>query len=320
MAAANPTRIGQVNAAGDERALFLKKFSGLLITAFRKRTAFKERHMVRQIDNGKSSQFPATGRVGGGYHTPGTEITGRVVNDAEQTILIDDILVSDVFLPEVDEAVSHFDVRPEYAYQMGEFLANRFDMNVARMGIIAARSSNPVAGLPGGEEIIAGTADTDADVLAGAIFDAVTAMDEKNVPDSDRVCFVKPSTYYMLVESSTKAVHKDYGGEGSYAGGSIIRIAGVPIIKTNNLPTTDQSADTTLKAKYRDDFSTTVASVQHRSSVGTAQLRGLSARMDYDPRRLGTLLVAKYLLGHGVLRSDAAVEIKTSTPLNQVVR
>jgi len=34
--------------------------------------------------------------------------------------------------------------------------------------------------------------------------------------------------------------------------------------------------------------------------------------MEYDVRRQGTLLVAKYAMGHGILRPDAAFEIKTS--------
>ena len=37
----------------------------------------------------------------------------------------------------------------------------------------------------------------------------------------------------------------------------------------------------------------------------------LAVEMEYDVRRQGTLLVAKYAMGHGILRPDAAFEIKT---------
>ena len=39
-------------------------------------------------------------------------------------------------------------------------------------------------------------------------------------------------------------------------------------------------------------------------------LMDLATEMDYDIRRQGTLMVAKYAMGHGVLRPEAAVGIK----------
>lgn len=55
MADANPSRAGQINQSGDVLALFLKKFGGEILTAFRERTEFLGRHMVRTIDSGKSA-------------------------------------------------------------------------------------------------------------------------------------------------------------------------------------------------------------------------------------------------------------------------
>jgi hypothetical protein len=55
MANATPLRIGQANQAGDVRNLFLKIYAGMVISAFRRRTAFMERHLVRNIPDGKSA-------------------------------------------------------------------------------------------------------------------------------------------------------------------------------------------------------------------------------------------------------------------------
>ena len=38
----------------------------------------------------------------------------------------------------------------------------------------------------------------------------------------------------------------------------------------------------------------------------------LSTEMDYQIQRQGTLMVAKYAMGHGVLNPICAIEIKTS--------
>ena len=53
-----------------------------------------------------------------------------------------------------------------------------------------------------------------------------------------------------------------------------------------------------------------VALVSHPSAVGTVKLMDLAVEKEYDIRRQGTLMVAKYSMGHGVLRPEAAVGIK----------
>lgn len=52
-----PSRPGQADGAGDSRALFLKKYGGEVLTAFRESNVFISRHMVRTITSGKSAQF-----------------------------------------------------------------------------------------------------------------------------------------------------------------------------------------------------------------------------------------------------------------------
>ena len=42
------------------------------------------------------------------------------------------------------------------------------------------------------------------------------------------------------------------------------------------------------------------------------KLMDLAVESDYDIRRQGTLMVAKYAMGHGVLRPEAAVQIQTA--------
>ena len=81
------------------------------------------------------------------------------------------------------------------------------------------------------------------------------------------------------------------------------------IVKTNNLPITNITSGL---SKYNGNFSTTVGLVMHESAVGTVKLMDLSTEMEWDIRRQGWLIVAKYALGHGLLRPEAAVEIKTS--------
>ena len=50
--------------------LFLKVFSGEVLTAFARNNIFNEQlHSVRTITSGKSAQFPVTGAATAAYHT-----------------------------------------------------------------------------------------------------------------------------------------------------------------------------------------------------------------------------------------------------------
>ena len=46
--------------------------------------------------------------------------------------------------------------------------------------------------------------------------------------------------------------------------------------------------------------------------MGTVKLMDMAMESQYDIRRQGTLMVAKYAMGHGVLRPAAAVELATA--------
>ena len=67
----DPSRVGQINSAGDVDALFLKKFAGEILTTFEENNVFKALHTIRTIENGKSAQFPVTGIASASYYTPG---------------------------------------------------------------------------------------------------------------------------------------------------------------------------------------------------------------------------------------------------------
>lgn len=110
MANATVTRLGAINGAvstvDEVRALFLKVFSGEVLTSFEQTTVAKDRVMVRGIQNAKSAQFPCIGNVTASYHVPGAEIVGQVVKHAERTITIDGVLLSDVFIAQIDELMN----------------------------------------------------------------------------------------------------------------------------------------------------------------------------------------------------------------------
>lgn len=236
-------------------------------------------------------------------------IVGQAINSNERVITIDDLAISPVSIASIDEAMTHFDFRSEYSFQAGASLAKMVDKNLFQLLILAARASATVTGGNGGTQLTAANAKTDADTLIAAAFDAAQAFDEKDVPEGNRYLGVKPDQYYQLVNSSSKALHRDYtsGANGGVDSGLILRVAGLEIVKTNNLPTTNVS---TGPAAYQVDATNTAAVAWHNSAVGTVKLIDLAVESGYLIQNQATLVVAKQALGHGILRPESAVEIK----------
>ena len=317
MANATVSFLGKADNAGDDNALFLKVFSSEVLAAFAQENKMLPMTMVRSIASGKSAQFPAIGKAAAAeYHTAGNEINGQVIKHNEKVITIDDLLISHSFISELDEAKNHYDVRSIYSKEMGEALARKIDQHLLQLVVLAARGSATVNGENGGSVITDADANTNAASLIESIFEAAEDLDDKNVPENDRFCVVTPNIYYNIVQND-KILNRDFGGtNGVYADGQVLKVAGINIVKSNTATTafTNRSGDSTTGQNntYVGNFSTTQAVVFHKSAVGTVKLKDLKMESEYDIRRQGTLMVGKLAYGHGILRPESAVEIKTS--------
>jgi len=331
-----------------DNALFLKKFSGEILQTFEEANIFKALHTIRTIESGKSAQFPVTGIASANYHTPGENIAsnglvgaGGYLSDIKKTekvINIDKMLIASTFLANIDDVKNHYDIRSVYANELGKALAVRFDSALAKVFIAAARSSASLTGgNTGGQYDVAQSDFSAGDVtgtpasvsgaeLVSALFACAQRLDENDVPSDGRFCVLRPQEYYRLITGnvgdlaiSTSAVNKDVGGLGSIASGSIPQVAGISIYKSNHIPSgnlggsdPDGDADNNPfggSTGYNSDFRNSLGIVSHSAAVGTVKLLDLATESEYQIERQGTLFVAKYAMGHGVLRPECAIEL-----------
>jgi len=264
------------------------------------------------------------------------------IKKTEKIITIDKMLVASTFLANIDDMKNHYDIRSVYANELGKALAVRFDTAVAKTFLAAARDSANLSNVTAGGStydiagaafgrgaLVSGAADdfTGADLVA-ALFACAQRMDENDVSSDGRFCVLRPSEYYKLVTgadsnntfSLTSAINKDIGGAGSLAAGNVPQIAGISIFKSNHIPSSDLSGGTGVDAGgsndvfgagngYDADFSNTFGIVAHSSAVGTVKLLDLATESEYQIERQGTLFVAKYAMGHGILRPECAIEL-----------
>ena len=368
-----PSRLGQAYSGSygaDADALFLKVFSGEIITTCEKYNVMMPLHRVRTIQSGKSATFPVTGVASAKYHVPGESVLSEATGTAgfagasastfatgvsfdtgnsptskylsrfkhnEKVIFIDDVLVSSTFVADIDEMKNHYDVRSIYSTEIGRALAYTADKNLIRTVIAGARKSTDRFGGSTasdgylGAQVGIGANPTGNTIVAG-LYTAAQKMDEANVPSEERFCLLRPDMYYKLVldQTSNLSLNRDYGndGNGSIASGQIFEVAGIKIMKTNHLPSANESSSPdalhgasgvkndvsgAADAGYSSlNYSTTRGIVFHREAVGTVKLMDLSLESDYIMERLGTLMLAKYAMGHNVLREECCYELTAS--------
>ena len=219
-----------------------------------------------------------------------------------------------VFLDILDEAKAHFDVRRSYATLQGNALALEADLRVFMSKIAASRTATPnVTGLTGGQRVTDAAMATDPATLVGAVYDAAEIFDENNIPNSERYLFVAPGQFYLLLQDG-EFLDRDFvdAGNGDRAKAVLRNAADFEVVKTNNLPSGDQSANTAYPSALRLNYSAHTAICSHKSSAGSVTLIGLGFEQAYDMRRQGHMFIAKYAKGFGPLRPEAAVELATS--------
>jgi len=342
----NPSRIGQSHnvsngSVGDADALFLKVFSNEILTTFDETNVMKDLHTTRTITSGKSAQFPVSGIAEAKYYTPGQDILDAGnsylsnIKHNEKVIFIDDMLISSTFIAEFDELKAHYSMRATYSKEIGKALAKRYDLAVMKTWVAAARSAANINGGDGGTVIDTPSGANNLDTapeLIGVLFEMAQKLDEKNVPDDgQRFAVLPPELYYKLITSDNSAVslalNRDAGGVGSVATGQIPSVAGIKLVKSQHIKDvrSDFSSTTTGDGSsavkndvfgggndgegYNGDLSQTAIIGGHPAAVGTVSLLDLTTQSEYSIAHQGTLFLAKYGLGHGVLRPECAVEI-----------
>jgi hypothetical protein len=318
------TAPGQIGTGSDTLALFLKVFSGEVLTTFERLAKCRPRVRRRVIKSGKTAQFPAIGKVTAIYHARGVNIispdSGTYLSDVahgEQLIHIDRRLLAPVLVDELDLLMNHYEVRSEYATEIGRALATKDDQQLLQVLAKAARTtSGPTSDHPVGRALYDSGMEAVATLTKG-IRVAAQILDENDVPEMDRTLFVRPAEYNRLVEDGT-LIDKDIDGDGSVSKGTIRMVLGFAMVKSNNIPstsisdTTNKHSGTTSQNDYTGNFTNTVALAMHKSAIGTVQLMGVRTSVTWKEEYQAWLILGKQAVGHGILRPGAAIELSKS--------
>lgn len=332
--AISPVNIG--NNAGTrgvptDMANALEVYSGLVMTSFDRKNIGLNHVKVKTVSSGSSVQFPIIARSLDNSdvvrtHVPGTELSTNDIPVKDRVINIDTLEYYSLAINKFEEKILHFETRSELGKQAGEALAVTIDTDVFSNVLLASQTSGTIGGSvmqPDGSEVnndaIDGGASAEAkgDALLDAIYEAATVMDEKDVT-GEKIFITTPRNYNYLVQSQ-KGVHRDYtSANGDIGKGTIIEIAGVKIMWSNNLPVTDTIANDTTNSV---ETGVSVSGVDKKfqgllftpDCVGVVKLMDITTESNYLPKQLDTLLTSYYSYGMGVLNPGASCVITGGT-------
>lgn len=314
------TNAGIVAGPGHSHGLLMKTFSGEVLKSYNTATVLKGRIRERTIKSGKSVQFAAMGKAAAEYHKPGNVILGQAMNHGEKVIHIDDMLIASHFVSNFEEAMNHYETRSELAKQAGDALAQAYDQHLFAIATKAAvnGTTGAVSEMGPATEVKIGTSPT-LDNIVEAFYNSAAYLDATNVPDSERTAFVTPDLYWDLIEDG-RFLNRDFGNGGANQnhGGKLV-IAGIEIVKTNNL-NLNFGTDTlkgrragTEVADYTVDGRKSMALILQKQALGAVKLMNLASEKEYQTNRQGTLMVTRMASGMGVLRPDAIRLISAKT-------
>lgn len=324
--ASNPARFGTDIANTSDRELFLKMFGGEVLAAFTDNVIMRDKITLKTISQGKSFQFPKTWKATSEFHTAGAEMLGNDIDTDEVVITIDGLVVAHTAIYDLDAKISHFDVTGEFSAELGRELARHFDKDVMRQIVLAARGSGTSGWTGTDGTVIEDAALTSTGTISGvdyidAIRSAVVQMEEKNVPESlEKYMVVRPAVFDAIRYAKDAGGHylvlnRDTSGQAGVQGRvPMLDIEGVKVIKSNLLPNTDQRADSSVYTKYRAAYDTTSGILFAKPAVGTLVLQDIAMETERDVRRQEDFMVAKMAVGHGILRSECAVELRSGAP------
>lgn len=322
LAATGISTPGQNLSAGDRDALFMKVFSGEVLTAFARNTVMMPRHQVRTIDHGKSASFAVMGRTRAKYLAPGNSLDDqrKKFEHSEKVIAIDGLLTADCLITDIDDAMNHYDVRVEYSRQLGEALAQSADCAIINeLANMAAKDAAVPENIPDNgidAEKVQGTgkafefetglaisqsADYGNKIIEGLLA-ARAAFTKNYVPMGDRYCLLTPEGYSALI----KALMPDsanYQALFDPNSGKLQTICGFEVLEVPHLLNDGVDGKHTLNAKFTDAKLQGI--VFHRSAVGTVKLKDLAMERARRAEYQADQIIAKYAMGHGGLRPEA---------------
>jgi len=241
-------------------------------------------NLVTRLDSdvagkGKSIHVPNVSSLAANDKVAGSEVQLQAPTETEVEVTIDQhkessFLVEDILALQADYSLSKM-----YSEKAGKAIAKAIDSSIAA--------------LASGFSTTYGTYNTA--ITTDVILDSIEALDEADVPMSDRHFVYRPDVKRDLLDLSTYT-SKDFVSGAPVSSGLIGDLYGVKTYMSTNIVKTGNNTDNMLF---------------HKEAIALAMQQSPRVQSEYSAKDLGTVVVVDTVYGVKELRDDFGVLIKT---------
>lgn len=208
------------------------------------------------------------------------EITPTAATEGEFTMNVQTWVVDDEFISDSLPAQTKIFKMSQVDGKMQQSIAEKFDTDMwANYSSLTATK-----GVDNGATLAS----------PDDIFDALEALDSVFVPKGDRVIVLSPKTYWAFVKNNV-IPSTDFTGNKAKETGNIPQLGGVPVILSQNLPTTTNGSKVNL--------------VLHKEAFAFAIAKPANVMNEHYAARRGTIVGGDMLYGTGCYRAEAGVSV-----------
>ena len=237
---------GQVGNTGAVNALHVEEYSSVVESTIARKSALAGRIPMKSVRGTSIISNFAVGESTLQKITPGTAPDGINNKFGKKSLTVDTVVLARTVFPLLETFQTSYDSRAEVGMEHGKKIAKFQDQSFFIQAIKAARATASGysgvngAGHTGGSQVtLAGASDhLDPALLYQAIVDLFTRMEQKDVdPQTDDVILaVKPAEFATLLQNELLIDSSYVTNEGNRITGHVLKAAGVPVIKSNNIP------------------------------------------------------------------------------------
>ena len=243
----NLSRPGQKLGAGADDALIIEQYGGEVEGTFAKQSFMRQYVKIKSIRGTNVVTNDRIGKATLTTVTPGVRPDASVVQFDNVSVKVDTIVLARNNTVLIDDFTSHYDVRAELGKEHGKEIAKFFDESFIIQAIKCAMivkgdgtlgTTKLPDGWFGGTKVTLALANDENDPvkLLAAIKEACKGIEKKDVDLDGAVIICTVDAYYTLLDND-KLVNSQYSlGNGNYAEGQVLKANGIPVVKTNRIP------------------------------------------------------------------------------------